>query len=522
MIHTSPNGFESGLIRSAITSSVVTATVTATNTTAATATAAATTTAAGSTITTDSTTLTTASPTELRLKNRLQRIIRIPPSVAQTHSNKATASTSTHTPPSSATSPNTTTTSPTTNTTTSPTATTPKHRGGHSRVEKKQLFGATVAISQDKPLVTTTTVTSRLLGSGTDLSAPPSTPSPAPAAPTPVSDSYPDSYLSEKNPETIKVVDQHHLHNPYYYSPDPMSQRQVYTVGSSLLAKAKVKARALQHNLLSPQQLQQHQQHSIQHQQHQQNQHGLDPLTKLELHKGNQEEGADGRRSSSDGTDVESNASNSNTNTISVGTSNHLKSIHYQHHHLHHRSSSAQLDNTIMGDSDPQSDNSHDHSNDSDSTVTDHPPHEALLSPPTPRSRKCSLRSRNSIGPDEEKLSSVCIAVAGGEGGGAASALLTTTPAVLPRPLSKETAAGVEEKDDEDNAVVFVEEKKADTVGEALLSDSPEPTMLMTTQDSAALYEAIFQRQHLTEESIAGSLHELRQLILAYGIPEQL
>ncbi|KAG9067839.1 hypothetical protein KI688_011427 [Linnemannia hyalina] len=515
MIHTSPNGFESELIRSAITSSVVTTTVTAANTTAATTTAAAaTTTATGSITATDSTTLTTASPTEIRLKNRLQRIIRIPPSVAQTHSNKATASTSTHTPPSSATSPNTTTTSPTINTTT------PKHRGGHSRVEKKQLVGATIAIGQDKPLVTTTTVTFRLVGSGTDLSAPPSTPSPAPAAPTPVSDSYPDSYLSEKNPETIKVVDQHHLHNPYYYSPDPMPQRQVYTVGSSLLAKAKVKARALQHNLLSPQQQQQHQQHSIQ-QQHQQKQHELDPLTKLELHKGNQEEGADGRGSSSDGTDVESNASNSNSNTISVGTSNHLKSIHYQHHHLHHRSSSAQLDNTIMGDIDPQSDNSHDHSNDSDSTVTDHPPHEALLSPPTPRSRKCSLRSRNSIGPDEEKLSTACIAVAGG--GGGATALLTTTPAVLPRSLSKETAAGVEELDDEDNAVVFAEEKKADMIGEALLlSDSPEPTMLMTTQDSAALYEAIFQRQHPTEEAIAESLHELRQLILAYGIPEQL
>lgn len=175
-----------------------------------------------------------------------------------------------------------------------------------------------------------------------------------------------------------------------------------------------------------------------------------------------------------------------------------------------------------MSDSDPQPDNSHDPSNDSDSTVTDHHPHEALLSPPTPRSRRCSLRSRNSIGPDEEKLTSACIAAAGVGGGGVATALLTTTPAVLTHLHLKETAAGVEEKDEEDNAVVFAEEEKVDTIGEALLlSDSPEPTMLMTTQDSAALYEAIFQRQHLTEDAIAGSLHELRQLILAYGIPEQ-
>ncbi|KAF8942456.1 hypothetical protein BGZ47_006458 [Haplosporangium gracile] len=518
MIHSSPNGFESGFIRSAITSSVVTAAVTATNTSAATSTAAAsTTTATGSTTATEfSTTTTTTSPTELRLKHRLQRIISIPPSVAQTHSNKATASTSTHTTPSSTT-PSITTTSPKTNTTISPTTITPK-RGGLSRVEKKHLVGVTAAVGQDKPLVTTTTatVTSRLVGSGTDSSAPLPTPSLAPAAPTPVSNSYPDSYSSEKDLETSKVADQHHLHNSYYYSPDPMPQRQVYTVGSSLLAKAKVKAMVFQHNLLPPQQ----QQPSTQ-QQHQLKRHKLDPLTNFELHKENQEDNADGRGSNSDGTDVESNASNSNSNTISVGTANHLKSIHNQHHH-HHRSSSAQLDNIIMSDSDPQPDNSHDPSNDSDSTVADHYPHEALLSLPTPRSRRCSTRSRNSIGPDDEKLSSACIAAAAGGGGGVAAALLNMTPAVRPCSLSKETAAGVKQKDEEDNAVVFVEEKSAYTIGEALpLSDSSEPKMLMTTQDSAALYEAIFQRQHLTEDAIAGSLHELRQLILAYGIPEQ-
>ncbi|KAF9120439.1 hypothetical protein BG015_006078, partial [Linnemannia schmuckeri] len=473
-----------------------------------------TTTATGNTTATDFSTTTTTSPTELRLKNRLQRIIRIPPSVAQTHSNKSTASTSTYTTPSITSS--ITTTSPKTNTTISPTTITPK-RGGLSRVEKKQLVGVTAAVGQGKPLVTTTTatVTSRLVGSGTDSSAPLPTSSLAPAVPTPVSDSYPDSYSSEKDLETIKVVDQHHLHNSYYYSPDPMPQRQVYTVGSSLLAKAKVKARALQHNLLPPQQ----QQPSTQ-QQHQLKRHELDPLTNFELHKENQEDNADGRGSNSDGTDVESNASNSNSNTISVGTSNHLKSIHNQHHH-HHRSSSAQVDNIIMNDSDPQPDNSHDPSNDSDSTVTDHHLHEVLSSPPTPRSRRCSTRSRNSIRLDDEKLSSACI-VAAGEGGRATAALLNMTPAVRPRSLSKETAAGVKQKDEEDNAVVFVKEKSAYTIGEALpLSDSPEPTTLTTTQDSAALYEAIFQRQHLTEDAIAGSLHELRQLILAYGIPEQ-
>ncbi|KAF9096703.1 hypothetical protein BGX23_010639 [Mortierella sp. AD031] len=141
MIHTSPNGFESELIRSAITSTVVTATATATtatnashNSNSGTATTTTTTTAPGSAVTTTDSTL--MSPTELRLKNRLQRIIRIPPSVAQTHS-KATASTST---------------SPTTATsTTTTTITTPPNRSSSNlvRVEKRRLVGVT--LGQDKP-----------------------------------------------------------------------------------------------------------------------------------------------------------------------------------------------------------------------------------------------------------------------------------------------------------------------------------------------------------------------------------
>ncbi|KAF8948903.1 hypothetical protein BGZ46_005280, partial [Entomortierella lignicola] len=39
--------------------------------------------------------------------------------------------------------------------------------------------------------------------------------------------------------------------------------------------------------------------------------------------------------------------------------------------------------------------------------------------------------------------------------------------------------------------------------------------------DPLGLFEEILGRQHLTEDAIAASLHELRQLILAYGIPEQ-
>ncbi|KAF9906777.1 hypothetical protein EC991_000288 [Linnemannia zychae] len=500
MIHTSPNGFESGFIRSAITSTVVTTAATAT-TASATTTAA---TAVGTTATTAATGTATSStlPAELRLKSRLQRIIRIPPSVAQTHSNKATASTSTNSTNHFSTVSSTATTPASA---ASPTA--PK-RGLSSRIEKKLLVGAT-AVDQDGKTLLVTTATTRL-GSGTDPSAPLS-----PASSAPVSDSSPDS--SEKNTETNKV-DQHLHNHSYYYSPDPMPQRQLYTVGSSLLAKAKVKARALQNNLLPspplppPQQRQQDE---------------LDPLTKFELHKGNQEEGADGRGSNSDGTDVESNASNSNTNTISVGTSQHLKSLHHYRHHNHR--SSVQLDNVIMSDSDPQPDNSHDPSNDSDSTVTDHHPHNTLLSPPTPRSRRCSIRSgRNSIGPDENERPSSPAQVAAEE---TTTALLILTPAATP-PLSlpKEIAAGVQEQQQEakeeeeaEDIVASLGEKKPDTISETLVSGiSSEPAAtMMTTQDLVALYEAIFQRQHLTEEAIAGSLHELRQLILAYGIPEQ-
>ncbi|KAF9129642.1 hypothetical protein BGW39_003966 [Mortierella sp. 14UC] len=501
MIHTSPNGFESGLIRSAITSTVVTVTATAT-TARATATAA---TAIGTTTATTAGTATDSTlPTELRLKNRLQRIIKIPPSVAQTHSNKATASTSANsTNHSSTVSFGTTTPTPT-----STTPSTPK-RGLSSCVEKKLLVGATAVGQDGKPLVTTATATTRL-GSGTDSSAPLS---PAPPS-APVSDSSPDS--SEKDTETNKV-DQHLYNHPYYYSPDPMPQRQLYTVGSSLLAKAKVKARALQINFIPSPPLPPLQQ--------QRQQDELDPLTQLELHKGNQEEGADGRGSNSDGTDVESNASNSNTNTISVGTSQHLKSLHHHRHHRHR--SSVQPDNIIMSDSDPQPDNSHDPSNDSDSTVTDHHPHDALLSPLTPRSRRSSIRSGpNSVSfDDNERPSSPALITAEG----ATAVLLTLTPATTP-PLSlpKEIAARVqeqeaEEEEEAEDIVASLGEKEIDTISKALVLDisSQSATTMMTTQDSAALYEAIFQRQHLTEEAIAGSLHELRQLILAYGIPEQ-
>ncbi|KAK3847837.1 MAG: hypothetical protein J3R72DRAFT_137151 [Linnemannia gamsii] len=500
MIHTSLNGFESGLIRSAITSTATTSSSSAT----ATATSTATTTAAGTTTTATGTGSDSTLPTELRLKDRLQRIIRTPPSVAQTHSsnnnnnnsnsNKATASTSTNS----------------TNNPDSSTPTTTPKRGLGSRVEKKLLVGVTAVGQDGKSLLVTTaaataTPTTRL-GSGTDSSAP----LPLPAAP--VSDSSPDS--SEKETETIKV-DQH-LHNyPFYYSPDPMPQRQLYTVRSSLLAKAKVKARAIQNNLLSSSPP------PLPSPPHQQDEH--DPLTKLELHKGNQEEGADGRGSNNDGTDVESNASNSNSNTISVGTSQHLKSFHH-HHHRHHHRSSVQHDNIIMSDSDPQPDNSHDPSNDSDSTVTDHHPHEALLSPPTPRSRRCSIRSgRDSIGPDhddERPSSPVLLAAAG------TTAAPMTPAATPPLSLPKEIAAGVQkqqQKEAEVEDIVASLGEKADTISKTLVSDvSFKPTAMMTTpHDSAALYEAIFQRQHLTEDAIAGSLHELRQLILAYGIPEQ-
>ncbi|KAF8936297.1 hypothetical protein BGZ58_004362 [Dissophora ornata] len=213
----------------------------------------------------------------------------------------------------------------------------------------------------------------------------------------------------------------------------PMPPREGFTVAYSLFAK--VKARVLHNN-------------RPQFQQSLAKSHPSE-----ESGSSSQEESAASKGSSSDATEVESNASNSNPCTLSAGTFGNI--------------------------------DSHDLANDSDGTVTD------LDDPITRvRQRKYSPGSRlSSVGPEEGTvLSSSPIAAADAP----------HAEAIAPELLEEVT------------------EVVAKNV-EIIIDSDPEDQ----GQDPVELFEQIFNRQHQSEDAIAASLQELRQLILAYGIPEQ-
>ncbi|KAI8354878.1 rab-GTPase-TBC domain-containing protein [Mortierella sp. GBAus27b] len=218
--------------------------------------------------------------------------------------------------------------------------------------------------------------------------------------------------------------------------PSAMGPREGYTFSYSLFAR--VKARVL-HNNPSQNQRQQQQQ--------------LHPVTGHPNEKSNsssQESGAS-KVSSSDATEVESDGSNACT--LSGGTSGNM---------------SDNADHDILT-----------HGNDSDGTVTD-------LDGPTNclRQRKYSFGSRhNSVTPDDTEACT--------------SALV---PLVGPTPTEKVTAE------------VIADDMDDDVAEEEDLDDDEDPI---------ERFEEILGRQHQSEEAIAASLQELRQLILAYGIPEQ-
>ncbi|KAF9991916.1 hypothetical protein BGZ79_003756, partial [Entomortierella chlamydospora] len=173
-----------------------------------------------------------------------------------------------------------------------------------------------------------------------------------------------------------------------------------------------------------------------------------------------QEDGIASKGSNRDSTEVESNASNSCPNTLSAGTAGNINSNGHLDvlHHLHTA-------------------NPHDPSNDSDGTVTDLED----LNATRLRQRKNSFSScHSSTGLDVIDVN--------------------TTPRPSP------TAA------DALHTEVITELAAEDALSH-LLADNE--------QDPVDLFEEILTRQHMTEDAIAASLHELRQLILAYGIPEQ-
>ncbi|KAF9343064.1 hypothetical protein BGX26_006321, partial [Mortierella sp. AD094] len=184
------------------------------------------------------------------------------------------------------------------------------------------------------------------------------------------------------------------------------------------------------------------------------------PVTKshpTEESGSSQEDGLASKGSNSDSTEVESNASNSCPNTLSAGTAGNINSSGHLDV-LHHLHTA----------------NPHDPSNDSDGTVTDLEDSTATRL----RQRKYSFSSHcSSIGLDVNTTSYLSSAAA-----------------------------------DVSHAEVIT-----DLAAEDTLSHLPADN----EQDPVDLFEEILTRQHMTEEAIAASLHELRQLILAYGIPEQ-
>ncbi|KAF9432580.1 hypothetical protein BGZ76_010594 [Entomortierella beljakovae] len=190
------------------------------------------------------------------------------------------------------------------------------------------------------------------------------------------------------------------------------------------------------------------------------------PIPKTRYAEGSsssQEDGAISKRSNSDSTEVDSNASYSSPNTLSASTGDNLNS-------RRHIDVLDQLQNA----------GPHDPSNDSDGTVADL---EELTT--ARRQRKYSFSSAyNSVGPDINS----------------ASCVPSSEPA------------------DASHAEVITELPSEDTkdISNCLPADNDD-----NERDPIELFEEILARQHMTEGAIAKSLHELRQLIIAYGIPEK-
>ncbi|KAG0318332.1 hypothetical protein BGZ99_005733 [Dissophora globulifera] len=268
------------------------------------------------------------------------------------------------------------------------------------------------------------------------------------------------------------------------YDDTDMAPREGFSVSYSLFAK--VKARVLQNNNKGnnnrplPQQPPYQQYQQQQQQQQQQKLQQLHPVTNVHTTDesgSSQEETVASRGSGSDVTEVESNSSNSNPCTLSAGTAGII-------------SSSNSNSNLIL---------CHDPATDSESTVTDIDDSATRL-----RQRKYSFGSRhNIIGPAENAEPS--------SSSGAGETAVSSSGAGYGSVSSHADLAVAEMLAEEDEIEVMSEDGEIVIVGD--LADMG--------QDPVELFEQVFRRQHSTEDAIAASLQELRQLILAYGIPEQ-
>ncbi|KAF9180527.1 hypothetical protein BGZ51_006116 [Haplosporangium sp. Z 767] len=356
---------------------------------------------------------------EHRLKNRLSKFIRIPPSVAQTHSRMTPI------------------------------------RLGINRVEKKKLAPVTVVNS---PTATTTT---RDLDSKTSPDADEKSPELLSLAATDSSfltlGVLPDAI--HKNYQTCSQMDGNSGSSTEHDSDETdlrVSPREGFTVSYSLFAK--VKARVLQQT--SPQQQQHHKKHIVD---------SLNGNIVSCLEKGQLD--LVGKDSSHNQIEFDS-SSSSSPNTLSAGTSGNFLDSNGKH---------SPIGLGISSNHHPHVDIINDPSNDSDSTVTDLEETNTRLC-----HRKYSFSSqRNSIYPEDE----------------AAVAVPTSAPVVMNKPAVTSPSPPS-----------AVAEPKVRVV----IADPPE-----RAKDPIELFEQVFHRQHLTEEAISASLQELRQLILAYGIPDE-
>ncbi|KAF9271851.1 hypothetical protein BGZ68_003013 [Mortierella alpina] len=369
-----------------------------------------------------------------RFKNRLQKIIRIPPSVAQTHTRMTTI------------------------------------RLGINRVEKKKVASTSVTVHSPSTTPTPTTpTTDKVAFVG---STPPSTTTgaqdgeeeaSAPATPIPSSNALDSTERS------------HHLQTIDSFSSntdldseesDLMAPREGFTVSNSLFAK--VKARMLNNQRSNQRQQQRH------------------PIVKIrstgDSDSSQLDDNAEENKRSSRNrieADAESNSSDSNTNTLSAGTSGNLnKGLHLGNRLLLHHD--------IDVHNDP--------SNDSDSTVTEIEESVARL-----QQRKYDFeRTRH----DDSTSAEFGALVAPASTTASATAMAGGYEAVSP------------------HAEVIAEEQNEGFVLVAALTDVSADDNV--GEDPVQLFEQVLHRQHMTEEAIAASLHELRQLILAYGIPEEI
>ncbi|KAF9950401.1 hypothetical protein BGZ72_007952 [Mortierella alpina] len=360
-----------------------------------------------------------------RFKSRLQKIIRIPPSVAQTHTRMTTI------------------------------------RLGISRVEKKKLAstGVTVHSPSTTPTPTTPTTdkfvfisttpsTTSGAQDGEEEASAPATPIPSPNALDSTERSHPFEPIDSRSSNTELNSQESDL----------MAPREGFTVSYSLFAK--VKARVLNNQ-------RSHQRQQPRH-----------PLVKTRSTADSGSSQLDDDAEVRIEADVESNSSDSNTNTLSAGTSGKLnKGLHLSNSLHHHHDIDAQ----------------NDPSNDSDSTVTEIEESAARL-----QQRKYDFeRTRHDN--------------TGTEFGAVVAPAPVTTATATATTRACETVSP--------HAEVIAEEQNEGFV----LVTAPSNTSADDNkgEDPVQLFEQVLHRQHLTEEAIAASLHELRQLILAYGIPEE-